>query len=120
MSDCEQVVENIAYAERGLPDSLSQTELDLFEKVKAEYGKRMKVPCTGCKYCMPCPSGVNIPECFEMYNTACMFDAPEVANLTTISSWAACCLESPNSHPNARSVVSARRNARRSFQSEII
>ena len=79
MSDCEQVVQNIAYAEKGVPDSLSRTELDLFERVKTEYGKRIKVPCTGCKYCMPCPSGVSIPECFEMYNTACMFDAPEVA-----------------------------------------
>jgi hypothetical protein len=79
MSDCEQVVQNIVYAEKGLPDSLSQTELDLFDKVKAEYGKRIKIPCTGCRYCMPCPSGVSIPECFEMYNTACMFDAPEVA-----------------------------------------
>ncbi len=79
MSDCEQVVQNIAYAEKGLPDSLSPTELDLFDKVKAEYGKRIKIPCTGCRYCMPCPSGVSIPECFEMYNTACMFDAPEVA-----------------------------------------
>ena len=79
MSDYEQVVQNIAYADKGLPDSLSRTELDLFEKVKTEYGKRIKVPCTGCRYCMPCPSGVSIPECFEMYNTACMFDAPEVA-----------------------------------------
>jgi hypothetical protein len=79
MSDCDQVVQNIAYADKGIPDSLSRTELDLFEKIKTEYGKRITVPCTGCKYCMPCPSGVSIPECFEMYNTACMFDAPEVA-----------------------------------------
>ncbi len=79
MSDCTQVEQNIAYAKEGLPNSLSQPELDLFEKVKLEYGKRIKVPCTGCSYCMPCPSGVSIPECFEMYNTACMFDAPDVA-----------------------------------------
>jgi len=79
MSDCGQVVQNIAYADKGVSDSLSQTELDLFERVMAEYGKRIKVPCTGCKYCMPCPAGVSIPECFEMYNTACMFDAPEAA-----------------------------------------
>jgi uncharacterized protein len=29
---------------------------------------------------MPCSSNVSIPECFEMYNQGCMFDAPEVAN----------------------------------------
>lgn len=28
----------------------------------------MKVPCTACRYCMPCPSGVNIPECFTLFH----------------------------------------------------
>jgi predicted aldo/keto reductase-like oxidoreductase len=31
---------------------------------------------------MSCPSGVNILECLEMYNTVCMFDAPEVAKIS--------------------------------------
>ena len=81
MSDYEQVVQNIAFAEKGLPGSLSDDELRLFEDVRAEYQKRIKVSCTGCRYCMPCSSGVSIPECLEMYNTACMFDAPEVARI---------------------------------------
>ena len=79
MSSFGQVQQNIAYAESGLPSSLSQEELDLFREAEIEYKKRIKVPCTGCRYCMPCPSNVSIPECFEMYNQGCMFDAPDVA-----------------------------------------
>jgi predicted aldo/keto reductase-like oxidoreductase len=79
MSSFEQVVENVAYADGGLIDSLSQEELRLFKEASAEYKKRIKVDCTGCRYCMPCPSNVSVPECFEMYNQACMFNAPDVA-----------------------------------------
>lgn len=79
MSSYEQVVQDVAYAESGLPGSLSQEELDLFREAEIEYKKRIKVSCTGCRYCMPCPSNVSVPECFEMYNQACMFNAPEVA-----------------------------------------
>jgi len=79
MSTLEQVVQNVAYADSGLPNSLSKEETRLFAEVEAEYKKRIKVPCTGCRYCTPCPENVSIPECFEMYNQACMFDAPDVA-----------------------------------------
>ena len=81
MSSFEQVRQNVAYAESGLPNSLSQEELGLFREAEIEYKKRIKVPCTGCRYCMPCPSNVGIPECFEMYNQGCMFDAPDVASV---------------------------------------
>jgi uncharacterized protein len=79
MSTLEQVVQNVAYADSGLPNSLLKEETRLFAEVESEYKKRIKVPCTGCRYCMPCPENVSIPECFEMYNQACMFDAPDVA-----------------------------------------
>jgi len=81
MSSFGQVEQNIAYAENGLPNSLTQKELDLFKEAETEYKKRIKVPCTGCRYCMPCPSNVSTPECFEMYNQGCMFDAPDVARI---------------------------------------
>ena len=81
MSSFEQVEKNVAYAENGFANSLSREELSLFGEAEAEYKRRIKVPCTGCRYCMPCPSNVSIPECFEMYNQGCMFDAPEVAGV---------------------------------------
>lgn len=79
MSSFEQVRQNIEYAERGFPDSLSQEELGLFGEAEIEYRKRIKVHCTGCRYCMPCSSNVSIPECLEMCNQGCMFDARDVA-----------------------------------------
>ena len=81
MSSLEQVEKNVAYAENGFPNSLSEEEQNLFGEAKIEYKRRIQVPCTGCRYCMPCPSNVSIPECFEMYNQGCMFDAPDVASV---------------------------------------
>ena len=77
MSTFEQVVQNVASAENGLPASLDRKELVVYEKVRKEFGKRIAIPCTGCKYCQPCPHGVSIPECFELYNQAHMYDAKE-------------------------------------------
>lgn len=81
MSTFEQVEQNITYAANGFPNSLSLEELNLFKEAEIEYKKRIKVPCTGCRYCMPCPANVSIPECFEMYSQGCMFDAPDVAGV---------------------------------------
>jgi len=81
MSSFEQVEQNVGYAKSGLPDSLSEEELSLFKEVEVEYNKRIKIPCTGCRYCMPCPSNVSIPECFEIYNQGCMFEAPDAASI---------------------------------------
>jgi hypothetical protein len=77
MSAFEQVTQNIAYAENGLPGSLDRKELAVYDKVRKEFRKRIAIPCTGCKYCSPCPHGVSIPECFELYNQVYMFDAKE-------------------------------------------
>jgi predicted aldo/keto reductase-like oxidoreductase len=77
MSAFGQVVQNIAYAEDGLPDSLTKKELAVYGRVRKEFRKRMAIPCTGCRYCQPCPHGVSIPECFELYNEAHMYNARE-------------------------------------------
>lgn len=39
------------------------------------YRELMKVPCTGCNYCMPCPFGVDIPQTFTDYNNKYFFGA---------------------------------------------
>ena len=68
MNEIEQVEENVRIASEAKADSLSKEELDVFEQVKQEINKKIKVPCTGCAYCMPCPQGVDIPGCFSAYN----------------------------------------------------
>jgi predicted aldo/keto reductase-like oxidoreductase len=77
MSTFDQVVQNVSYAGNGLPGSLEKKELAVYRKVRKEFGKRIAIPCTGCKYCQPCPHGVSIPECFELYNQAHMYEAKE-------------------------------------------
>jgi predicted aldo/keto reductase-like oxidoreductase len=73
MNDEAQVQENIKTAETALPDSLSSEDLSVMSKVASSYRRLMKVPCTGCAYCMPCPNGVNIPRNFNLYNQYNMF-----------------------------------------------
>jgi predicted aldo/keto reductase-like oxidoreductase len=73
MNDEKQVAENIKTAETALPCSMKANELTTIKNVAESYRRLIKVPCTGCQYCMPCPSGVNIPANFMLYNDYCMF-----------------------------------------------
>lgn len=73
MNEISQIDENVKTAKEAYPDSMTENELLLVEKVKERYEKIMKVGCTGCRYCMPCPFGVDIPECFSNYNNYYMF-----------------------------------------------
>lgn len=74
MGAMEQVVENLNTASKALPNSFSEEELNLVNKAKSVYNKLIKVNCTACAYCMPCPFGVDIPENFALYNQASMYD----------------------------------------------
>lgn len=104
MSSMEQVRENLAYAEQGLPNSLSPEELAVVETMRETFASRVKIPCTGCRYCMPCQNGVEIPQCFEYYNQAHAYDATEKAKGVYlwalggtfsggIPNYASCCIE---------------------------
>ena len=73
MNDENHVAENIKTAENALPGSMKADELATIKNVAESYRRLIKVPCTGCQYCMPCPSGVNIPANFRIYNDYCMF-----------------------------------------------
>ncbi len=79
MSTLAQVQENLACAARSGPGLLTDAELALVGQVRDQYRRLAPIPCTDCKYCQPCPNGVNIPRIFDVYNQAMMFDAPEHA-----------------------------------------
>jgi predicted aldo/keto reductase-like oxidoreductase len=68
-----QVIENIRVADDGHPNSLSREELAIIDQVKKTYKTMLKIDCTGCAYCMPCKTGVNIPANFSMYNDMFVF-----------------------------------------------
>ena len=68
MSNMEQLSENINIASVAEANSLTDSELEIFEKVKKINSAKRKIPCTGCHYCMPCPKNVDIPGNFYDYN----------------------------------------------------
>lgn len=68
MSEMRHVEENVEYADRSRPGSLSQKESALIEEAKQAYLNLGFVGCTACRYCMPCPSGVAIPDILGLYN----------------------------------------------------
>ncbi len=79
MTAMNQVTENLAVAGEARANSLTPKELELIDAVKRLFQERIKVNCTACSYCMPCPAGVNIPTCFATYNDYWIFDeSPEV------------------------------------------
>jgi predicted aldo/keto reductase-like oxidoreductase len=73
MSTMQQVKDNLGYANNGKPSSLKTDEIAVYEEIKTYYRSRMKIPCTKCRYCMPCMAGVEIPECFSAFNDASVY-----------------------------------------------
>ncbi len=68
MNDFEHIKENVNVASISCENSMSNEELELINKARKIYDKLLRVPCTGCNYCMPCPFGVDIPATFNDYN----------------------------------------------------
>jgi predicted aldo/keto reductase-like oxidoreductase len=80
MGELDEVVENILTMSEAEPGSLTRDEHELIGEVRDMYKKYIKIQCTACGYCMPCPYGVNIPRNLELYNDTFMFDVPKEAN----------------------------------------
>ena len=68
MNSMEMLQENIHTASACQVGELGAGEEKMFAKAVAAINAKMKVGCTGCGYCMPCPKGVDIPGTFAAYN----------------------------------------------------
>ena len=79
MGTMEQVREIIRTAGGSAPGSLTPEEAAMVEFARETLQARIQVPCTGCRYCMPCPAGVDIPGHFSIYNNAFLFGSMESA-----------------------------------------
>jgi uncharacterized protein len=76
-STLAQLTDHTRLVKDASPNSLTPQELDLIDRVEAAYRKMLKVDCTGCGYCMPCPNGVDIPSNFQLYNDTFLFKGAE-------------------------------------------
>ena len=79
MSTMPQVRQNVASAERSGVGTLSKEELAVVAQVRDAYRELTVIPCTDCKYCLPCPNGVKIPGVFDIYNDAKIYGDRETA-----------------------------------------
>ncbi len=74
MNSFKQLNENLDVAERTTPLSMTPEDVKTVELVKGVMRDSLKINCSTCGYCMPCPQGVNIPECMKIYNEKFLFN----------------------------------------------
>lgn len=68
MNSRQMVKENTVMAAKSYSGMMGAEEQELVRQVKKLIDAKIKIGCTGCGYCMPCPHGVDIPACFRSYN----------------------------------------------------
>lgn len=72
-SSIQQIMENTATAQDAKAGDFTDADHRTIENIRTSFLESYKVPCTSCGYCIPCPHGVLIPNCFRSYNTYLMF-----------------------------------------------
>ncbi len=72
-NEAEQIAENLRIFDTVEAGIMTAEELQLIDDVRAAYISRTKIGCTGCRYCMPCPNGVDIPGVFSVWNSFSLY-----------------------------------------------
>ena len=78
----EQIAENLRIFDRTAPGVMDEAEHRLIDDVRAAYLSRTRIGCTGCRYCMPCPNGVNIPGVFSVWNSKSLYEIDPATDFT--------------------------------------
>ena len=68
MNGEEMLADNIRTASEARVGEFTEADFDMIARVLKSVNAKMKVKCTGCGYCMPCPKNVDIPGTFSAYN----------------------------------------------------
>ncbi|HBP38566.1 MAG TPA: aldo/keto reductase [Clostridiales bacterium] len=68
VSTMDQLQDNLRIFDAIGSSHLTAGDEEMIRKVQDLYRQKLKVGCTGCNYCVPCPSGVSIPDIFRIYN----------------------------------------------------
>ncbi len=79
MSTIGQVDENLHSADTSAVNGFNRLEKNIIAALRKKYRTRLAVSCTNCRYCMPCPNGVDIPVNFELFNYAHLYEDIPVA-----------------------------------------
>lgn len=77
MSAQDQLDENLAIFSENDVGCMNDSDRQLMKRVYDDYTGRIRVGCTGCEYCQPCPQGIKIPDIFRMVDELSMFDRME-------------------------------------------
>ena len=74
-NEAGQIEDNLRIFDTVEPGIMTLEEKKLIDDVREAYLSRTKIGCTGCRYCMPCPNGVNIPGVFSAWNDHSLYNA---------------------------------------------
>ncbi len=97
MNRMDHVDENLAVANVTEPGCIGDDEMGFIGAIRNHLREGFKVDCTACRYCMPCPAGVNIPRTFTLYNDMSLDDPARArfgyTKMTSEDEWASNCTE---------------------------
>lgn len=99
MNSLQMVKENCHTASEAKPNTFTDADFNTIYEVTQKISENEKVGCTGCRYCMPCPKGVDIPGTFRCYNAMYIdskmqgrFEYAQTVGLTKESAFATQCI----------------------------